>query len=55
MDIREGRARVGALELAYEDWGDPADPALLLIMVLSAAFKGAVSRLAHRLERYAAG
>lgn len=32
MDIREGRARVGALELAYEDWGDPADPALLLIM-----------------------
>ena len=30
MDIREGRARVGALELAYEDWGDPADPALLL-------------------------
>lgn len=32
MDIREGRARVGALELAYEDWGDPADPPLLLIM-----------------------
>ncbi|MEH3022500.1 MAG: alpha/beta fold hydrolase [Pseudomonas oryzihabitans] len=32
MDIREGRARIGALELAYEDWGDPADPALLLIM-----------------------
>ena len=32
MDIREGRAQVGALELAYEDWGNPADPALLLIM-----------------------
>jgi len=32
MDIREGRARVGALELAYEDWGDPAAPPLLLIM-----------------------
>ncbi|KTT52504.1 alpha/beta hydrolase [Pseudomonas oryzihabitans] len=32
MDRREGRARVGALELAYEDWGDPAHPPLLLIM-----------------------
>lgn len=34
--VREGRARAGDIELHYEDWGNPADPAILLIMGLSA-------------------
>lgn len=34
--VREGRARVGDIELHYEDWGNPDDPAILLIMGLSA-------------------
>lgn len=36
IPVREGRARVGDIELHYEDWGDPAHPAILLIMGLSA-------------------
>ncbi|MDF2444820.1 MAG: rdmC [Moraxellaceae bacterium] len=36
IPVREGRARVGDIELHYEDWGNPADPAFLLIMGLSA-------------------
>lgn len=36
IPVREGRARAGAIELHYEDWGNPADPAILLIMGLSA-------------------
>lgn len=34
--VREGRARVGDIELHYEDWGNPDDPAILLVMGLSA-------------------
>lgn len=36
VPVREGRAKVGAIELHYEDWGNPADPAILLIMGLGA-------------------
>lgn len=36
IPVREGRARVGDIELHYEDWGSPGDPALLLVMGLSA-------------------
>lgn len=36
IPVREGRARVGDIELHYEDWGNVADPALLLVMGLSA-------------------
>ncbi len=35
MERREGRVRHGDIELYYEDWGRPQDPALLLIMGLS--------------------
>ncbi|MCV7315333.1 alpha/beta hydrolase [Mycolicibacillus parakoreensis] len=36
MQVRTGTARSGALDIAYEDMGDPADPAVLLIMGLGA-------------------
>lgn len=36
MQVREGRARVGEVELFYEEVGDPNDPAILLIMGLGA-------------------
>ena len=36
MQTRSGRARNGAVELYYEDLGDPADPPVLLIMGLGA-------------------
>jgi pimeloyl-ACP methyl ester carboxylesterase len=32
--VREGRARVGDVEIAYEEIGDPSDPPLLLVMGL---------------------
>lgn len=35
-DIRHGVADLGAIHLAYEDWGNPEHPALLLIMGLGA-------------------
>jgi len=34
VEIRSGTARSGDLEIYYEDMGDPADPAILLIMGL---------------------
>lgn len=34
--IRRGMAKVGDIELCYEDWGDEKNPAMLLIMGLSA-------------------
>ncbi|AOB30444.1 hypothetical protein AKI39_06665 [Bordetella sp. H567] len=34
--IKRGMARAGILRLAYEDWGDPASPVLLMIMGLGA-------------------
>ncbi|HZQ31113.1 MAG TPA: alpha/beta hydrolase [Mycobacterium sp.] len=36
MDVRTGTAPAGEVELAYEDMGDPNDPAVLLIMGLGA-------------------
>jgi pimeloyl-ACP methyl ester carboxylesterase len=36
MDIRQGTARSGELDIYYEDMGDPNDPAVLLIMGLGA-------------------
>jgi pimeloyl-ACP methyl ester carboxylesterase len=36
IPIRSGHAKVGELELCYEDWGDEKAPAFLLIMGLSA-------------------
>ncbi|MCG5431917.1 alpha/beta fold hydrolase [Mycobacterium sp. MYCO198283] len=36
MEIREGKALSGDLKIHYEDMGDPADPAVLLIMGLGA-------------------
>lgn len=36
LPIRSGMARVGEVELCYEDWGDEKAPPLLLIMGLSA-------------------
>ena len=36
MDIRRGTATCGTVELYYEDLGDPADPAVLLVMGVGA-------------------
>lgn len=36
MDVREGKARSGDLDIHYEDMGDEGDPAILLIMGLGA-------------------
>ena len=36
IPVRTGMARVGTIELCYEDWGDPKAPPYLLIMGLSA-------------------
>ena len=36
MQVREGKARSGDLQIHYEDMGDPDDPAVLLIMGLGA-------------------
>lgn len=36
IPIRSGMAKVGVLDLCYEDWGDEAAPALLLVMGLGA-------------------
>lgn len=36
IPVRSGMARVGEIELCYEDWGNEKDPAFLLIMGLSA-------------------
>lgn len=36
MDVRTGTAKSGELDIAYEDMGDPNDPAVLLIMGLGA-------------------
>ncbi len=36
MQVREGKARSGELEIHYEDMGDPNDPPVLLIMGLGA-------------------
>jgi pimeloyl-ACP methyl ester carboxylesterase len=36
MEIREGKARSGELEIHFEDMGDPNDPAVLLIMGVGA-------------------
>lgn len=36
MDIREGKAPSGEVQIHYEDMGDPNDPAILLIMGLGA-------------------
>lgn len=36
MDIREGKATSGDVQIHYEDMGDPNDPAILLIMGLGA-------------------
>lgn len=36
IPVRSGMAKVGAVELCYEDWGDEKAPPLLLIMGLSA-------------------
>ncbi|BBY55053.1 alpha/beta hydrolase [Mycobacterium koreense] len=36
MEVRTGTARSGELDIVYEDMGDPADPAVLLIMGLGA-------------------
>jgi pimeloyl-ACP methyl ester carboxylesterase len=36
VDVRNGYAKSGELDIYYEDMGDPADPAVLLIMGLGA-------------------
>ena len=36
MQIRSGIAHSGELEICYEDWGNPDDPAVLLVMGLGA-------------------
>lgn len=36
LPIRRGMAKVGSIELCYEDWGDMSNPVMLLIMGLSA-------------------
>ena len=36
MEVRSGTARSGELDIYYEDMGDPADPAVLLVMGLGA-------------------
>src|SRR6476661_2457651 len=36
MQIRTGTARLGDIDICYEDMGDPNDPAVLLIMGLGA-------------------
>ncbi|HNM85725.1 MAG TPA: alpha/beta fold hydrolase, partial [Mycobacterium sp.] len=36
MQVRSGTAKSGDLDIFYEDMGDPADPAVLLIMGLGA-------------------
>ncbi len=35
LDVRTGRVRAGAVELAYDRFGDPADPAVVLVMGLN--------------------
>jgi pimeloyl-ACP methyl ester carboxylesterase len=52
MEIRTGVATSGDLEIHYEDMGDPADPAVLLIMGLGAQLllwrKGFCEKLVQR-------
>jgi pimeloyl-ACP methyl ester carboxylesterase len=59
MQARSGTAVCGAVELFYEDLGDPADPAVLLIMGVGAqlpmwpdGFCGQLVRRGYRVIRY---
>ena len=48
-EIGEERARVGELEIAYETFGDPADPAVLLVMGLGSQMINWPEELCERL------